>query len=842
MSEGGAKPRPEPHLATPLTDVAFMRRKFQKSPFVIAHVLLWLGALVDHAQARPPLLLHIATDGNDSWSGRVEEPNAGGTDGPFATIERARDAIRSLRQLKSVPNGGVVVVIKGGTYEFARPLELRDEDSGTEQSPIGYRARNKEDVRIIGGRVIDDWQPVTDPLVLSRLEGAAIGNVLQASLPAHGVTDFGEMRPAPRWGQSEPGLEVFFQGKPMTLSRWPNQGFVTIDKVLGPTPVDATGDNGCREGIFTYEGDRPSRWLDAKDIMLHGFWARDWADQRLRVESIDADKRIISLEPEPKHEFGFKNGHRYYAYNVLSELDQPGEWFLDRQSGTLYFWPPAPLDREKPIVSVLPTLVSMKDVSHVTFRGITFEGCRGTAVTLVGGTQTRLVGCVIRNTGGWGVDFTGRESGVVGCDLYNLASGGISLAGGDRRTLSSAGLYVDNCHLHRFGRWNPINNPGIRLDGVGNRVTHSLLHDAPHMGVMWSGNDHIFEYNEFHSLVQSANDAGIMYAGFNPTMRGNVIRHNYFHDVYGFEGRGCQGVYLDDEFCSATIYGNVFYRVPRAAFIGGGHDNIIENNIFVDCNPALHVDARMLGWAKAHKPIMRERLEQVPYKDEPWRTRYPELLTYLDGDYAIPRNNLVARNICWGGAWDDVEALARQGVRFVDNLIGEDPRFVDATRCDFTLRQDSPAWKLGFQPVSLENIGPYESEERATWPVHHKVVRPPQPKLDFSTDSLRFLLGKISHQRSTAWTCGLVAMAFWAGLHRISGRSANWFFKAVLSGLRILIGFIALVTFAHLCSPYINLPRRRTLWVFLLLGTIMLEAIVTAARVAWRRLCARRNS
>ena len=286
----------------------------------------------------------------------------------------------------------------------------------------------------------------------------------------------------------------------------------------------------------------------------------------------------------------------------------------------------------------------------------------------------------------------------------------------------------------------------------------------------------------------------------------------------------------------------MFYRVPRAAFIGGGHDNIVENNIFVDCNPAVHVDARMLGWAKAHKPIMRERLEQVPYKDEPWRTRYPELLTYLDGDYAIPRNNLVARNICWGGAWDDVESLARPGVRFVDNLIKQDPRFVDPARGDFRLRQDSPAWKLGFRPVSLENIGPYESEERAAWPVLHEISKPPKLRLDVSVDSIRFLIGRVRHQRTTLWVCGFIVLAVWTGLHWISRRPANSFFKILLPGLRILTGFVALVTFALICSPYIQLPRTRTLWVILLAGAVTIEFALKLIGSLWRTFSSRRVS
>jgi hypothetical protein len=262
------------------------------------------------------------------------------------------------------------------------------------------------------------------------------------------------------------------------------------------------------------------------------------------------------------------------------------------------------------------------------------------------------------------------------------------------------------------------------VNGVGNRVTHNLFNDAPHMAIMWGGNDHLFEYNEFHSVVRGANDAGIMYAGYDPAMRGHMVRYNYFHDVYGFAGKGCNGVYLDDMFCSATIYGNVFHHVPRAAFIGGGHDNVVENNVFVDCTPALHVDARMMGWAAASVPTMKQRLEAVPYQEEPWRSRYPQLLTYLEGNYAEPRGNLVDRNICWGGTWDEIEPKARPGVKLENNLVGEDPRFVDAAKDNFQLRPDSPAWTMGFERIPIEKIGLYQSEFRVTWPVKTDVRYP----------------------------------------------------------------------------------------------------------------------
>ena len=224
------------------------------------------------------------------------------------------------------------------------------------------------------------------------------------------------------------------------------------------------------------------------------------------------------------------------------------------------------------------------------------------------------------------------------------------------------------------------------LGGVGNRIAHNLIHDAPHMAIAFGGNDHVIEFNEIHSVVYESNDAGVMYAGYNPTMRGHEIRYNYIHHIYGFQSKGCVGVYLDDMFCSAHIFGNVFYDVPRAAFIGGGRDNLVENNIFVDCKPAVHVDARCLGWAKDGIVQLRQRLAEMPYRQEPWRSRFPRLLDYLDDEPAVPKGNVIQRNICVG-KWDEIEKKARPYVTFRDNLLDADPHFVDATRHNYQLRR-----------------------------------------------------------------------------------------------------------------------------------------------------------
>jgi hypothetical protein len=514
-------------------------------------------------------------------------------------------------------------------------------------------------------------------------------------------------------------LELFFRDKPMTLARWPNTGFVHIVDLLGGKLVDVRGTVGDAIGKFTYKGDRPNRWTGEKDIWLHGYWFWDWSDQREQVESIDTARHIISLVP-PYHNYGYRKGQWYYAFNLLPELDTPGEWYLDRTSGKLYFWPPAPIEKGQAVVSVIPTLVSMSKAAHVTFRGLDFEACRATAIVAREASHVQVVGCTIRNTGSWGVELSGSRSAVVGCDICDTSNGGIALGGGDRTTLSPGAMVADNNHIHHYGRWNPMYHAAVLMNGVGNRVTHNLIHDAPHMAINFGGNEHVIEFNEIHDVCRESNDAGAIYGGRDWTMRGTTVRYNYFHHINGFREQGCVGVYLDDQLSGIEIRGNVFYKVTRAAMIGGGRDCSIVNNVFVDCVPATHVDARGLNWAAFSRDTMEKTLAAVPYQNALWAGRYPKLVHILDQNPMAPVGNLIAHNICVRGRWGDFETAAKPLVTFQDNVLDQDPRFVDPEHHNFQLKDDSPAYKLGFERIPLDKIGLYASPQRASWPVRQE--------------------------------------------------------------------------------------------------------------------------
>lgn len=674
------------------------------------------------ANGRPGRTLFVAAAGNNNWSGTLPEPRDG--DGPFATLQRARDEIRKLKQTGGLSEGGIEVQVRQGTYFLDKTLELTADDSGTAEAHVVYRAAPGEQVRLSGGMVVGNFIPVADAAILARLDESVRGKVYQADLKALGIVDLGEV------AASGKRLELFFNDQPMRISRWPNEGFVPIVDVVAETPVDVRGTKGDRSGKIVYEGDRPDRWAVESDPWLHGYWFWDWAEQRMKVQAIDTDKKVITLA-SPQHGYGYRKNQWYYAFNALCEIDEPGEWYLDRTTGVLYFYPPTPINQGRAVVSITPTLVTMKDVSHVTLRGFIVETARNHGITINGGTGVRVESCTFRNLGEWAVRVSGgTDHGVLGCDVYQTGAGGIALSGGDRKTLTPAGHCAVNNHIHEFSRFARVYQPGITLQGVGNRAAHNLIHDAPHMGMGFGGNDHVIEFNELHSVSYESNDAGAIYTGRDWTMRGNVIRHNYLHHISGFRNKGCVGVYLDDMFSSADIIGNVFYKVTRAAMIGGGRDCRVENNVFVDCTPAVHVDARALGWAHGcaddwlKEAENKGTLSGIAFDKPPYSERYPALAAILQNEPKAPVGNVIAKNICQGGRWDGIHANARPYVKLADNLIDVDPRFVAPEKQDFRLRDDSPAWALGFQAIPIEKIGLHEDDNRASWPVRH-TVRPP---------------------------------------------------------------------------------------------------------------------
>ena len=666
----------------------------------------------------PGATLHVAPGGDDAGPGTRERP--------FASLEGARDAIRRLKAKDGLPPGGVAVFVRGGRYPVRRPFELTAADSGTLDSPIVYRALPGEMPRFRGGVVLSGARQVTDERTLAKLPPEARGKVLTIDLKSQGVTDYGSLgvRGYGRSGYPTlPWVDLYVDGRPQQLARWPNEGFVPLGKVTRGR--FRTQDSGS-PGEFEYQGDRPSRWTAAEDPWMFGYWGNLWAGRYAQIASIDAQKRRITTQRPAT--YGFREGQPYYCFNLIEELDRPGEWYLDRAAGTIYFYPPPDSDGaevEFPILSA--PFVVVKDASHVTLAGLVFELGRAEGAVISGGQSNLLAGCTFRRLGTNAVIIDGGSGhGVLGCDLHSLGAGGVRVRGGDRKTLTPAGHFVENCHIRGFSRVDRVYAPAVHVDGVGIRVAHNLMHDSPHHAMRVEGYEHKIEYNEIHSVVYEGDDqAGIDMFG-NPAYRGNVIRYNFFHHIgSGHDRAGQAGVRLDDFISAVVIYGNVFYRCSAGQFGGvqihGGKDNVVENNLFVDCKVALSFSpwgtARWLERIGSERTVAAIKRGGVDVTRPPHSTRYPDLARMRDNaDRNFIRRNLIVD--CGG-----MSARDRGVNEMMDNhVLGAEVGFADRAGRDFSLPEDSPVFdRFGFRPIPFDEIGLYEDRDRATWPVQHDV-------------------------------------------------------------------------------------------------------------------------
>lgn len=698
------------------------------------------------------LEVHVSPAGDDA--------NPGTKGRPVATLQAARALVRKQKAATGLPKVGVTVWIRAGQYDQREPFVLSEEDSGTAEAPVVWRGEAQGRVSISGGRSIpaSKFRKLTDPRVAARLPREASGHVLQVDLRALGISDFGRHQ---QYGHSIPvspaPLELFWNGTPMTLAHYPNAGTVAIGKVIDAGSVPRTKDYSGRGGAFEFTDPRHLLWVGQKDIWLQGTFNYGFADDYIQVESIDPGTRRVKLV-QP-HLYGLSSGRpfqNYVAWNILEELDAPGEWYLDRVEGVLYFWPPGPMRDSSFVVSVLEEpIICMEGASHVTVRDLTVEAGRGIGIYMERGSGNCVRGCTVRNVGTSGIfigqgagqtfphvtvdDYEGvpvsrkvgslqghrykytawdRQGGtghtISGCEVYNTGSGGISLSGGSKRDLIPGGNQVLNCRIHDFNRRNKFCWSGINVDGCGNRIAHCEVYNSDWQGIYVHGNDHVFEYNEIHHVTLNSNDTSPWYLGRNPSDRGNVVRYNYFHHC-GNAARMTMGVYCDDSTTGVLVHGNVFYRMNTGhgvLFSNSGWDLVMTNNIVIE--PHSHtavMSAHYYTWAAKEGPemfgptgLLRKRLlESVDILHPPYSVRYPGLTNYLDA--IVPgqewegmrgRRNLLAGNLIVGGSKEPIQLLGGPHAQFEgrDNLVTDhDPGFVNYGRGDFRLRPDAEVFK-----------------------------------------------------------------------------------------------------------------------------------------------------
>ena len=530
--------------------------------------------------------LYVALDGDDSQPGTLEQP--------FSTLERARQAVVDLKNDAGLPVGGVTVWLRGGTFVRTEGFDLGPADSGEEDKPIRYIGFPKEQVRLVGGQILNpgSFSEVTAASPMwDRLHASAKGNVWQVDIAAQGIVDY-KLTGGGLTDDRIGGTEVFMNGQRLQIARWPDPdggefGFVRVDEKISDTE-------------FKYFGNRPASWEPAENMMVHGYFAHYWCDYRARVSEINTATKTISLINTPY--FGIKANRFYFAYNIFEEITQPGEWYLDRDQGILYLWPPDDLGDSEvmvttPIGSDIPIsnwnfvpdpILRLVNTHWVSFHDLTVEIAMNHLVEIEGGSHNGLVGCDLFNAGGTAVQLSGHDNGLERCEVGHAGNSAVRVSGGDRKSINLSNNYVRNCDIHHYSVSARTHHAAVWLDGgAGHIVEHNWIHHSPTQAIYLLGNEHVVQYNHIHDVCQWTDDFGAIYSHLDWGFRGNLIRYNFIHDLESpfieETNYGVTGVYLDGYVGGISVFGNIIMDIlGNGVLIGGGPDNIVENNVIVN--------------------------------------------------------------------------------------------------------------------------------------------------------------------------------------------------------------------------------------------------------------------
>jgi len=728
-----------------------------KQKYLQACLILLVVFLTSSCSIRDVHEFYIAPYGSSS--------NNGSKSNPFSSLDDAKKAVSELKKKNNgrLPEGGITVWLRGGIYELSSGFTLLKDDSGSENCPIVFSAFPGEKVIVSGGKKIDsnNIKPISPDVAQRIVNKEAISNICEIDLAALGILDYGTNQITGfRRPYVNAAMELFINGKPYSLARYPNKAKIQIK----PEDVVDKGIKGqdFYPGKIRFNKEKLSQWTLAKNLTVCGNFNFAWATDQLRVKDIDTAAGIISFADA--HMWGITGGkewNQYYFFNLMEEIDEPGEYYIDHQKGKLYFYPFEELKSSDTImVSMLEdALVSLKGASYIQFKDITFEAGRGIGIYMENTESDKIENCSIRNLGVVGVCIGmgsqppsiyrhpdevhpfypdkklsgrlgslyelmyenttfnregGKNNGIISCKIENTGCGGISLGGGDRKTLEPAGNYVYSCEFTNCGRRDYSYKAPVNIDGVGNKVQHCQFNPCPATAIYIHGNNHLIEYNIINEACNFIEDQGAVYIGRDPSEFGNIIRYNFFKNIgaTGFtDAKFAMAVYYDDGACGTQLYGNVFYKAgSRTVMILGGSFNPVFNNIFIECPIAFHLEDAQATWGKAKVApggTFDIRLKAVNYDKPPYSKAYPELATYFQDHPEIPKHNDIQNNV-----FVNIGQLyvgKKEWGPILDNnfITREDPGFVNASELNFTLKENAEVYKKlpAFKAIPFSEIG-----------------------------------------------------------------------------------------------------------------------------------------
>ena len=420
---------------------------------------------------------------------------------------------------------------------------------------------------------------------------------------------------------------------------------------------------------------------------VHGFFSFDWADTFLPVKAVSSSNNgtvaTVHVQLATVPHYGLRAGSRYLFLNSKSLLDAPAEYFIDGSGSTskLFFIPPVGADPSKPattleagaFLSQRQYAHTINGTSHVTVSGLRLEHGVGSALWVDGVTAVTIDNCTLANSGTHGVELTRSSASTISdSDVCYTGCDGVSVNSGDAVKLISANVTVHNNTIHDFARVSRTIRPGVAWGGCGITVSSNEIYNAPHSGIMIArqtaddpspsdgiGALCVFEDNHLHDLCQGTTDSGGFYAGRTWANRGNVVRRNTFSRIYQTErmspclGTSVIGIYLDDQESGFLLEDNHLESMSVGILLGGGRQNIIRANTFVNVTTPLHVDGRGLGSScdttgdptKNPNVFIDELEKDFHYRQPPWSLAVPDINVSL-APCAPALNTVVDNRFC----------------------------------------------------------------------------------------------------------------------------------------------------------------------------------------------------
>lgn len=553
--------------------------------------------------------IFVSTVGDDSGDGSEEEP--------LRTLEKAIDVANEMREDSDKL---IEILLREGTYSVTNTIKIIN--SQKDDPLLKISAYQDEKVTINAGVDIPlSAMSIADSdFTNAIIDKPNAGSVLQYNLKDAQIEDLGEisLRGHLISDEKEAQAELSLNGEVQKLAGWPNGEYTGLIKPTDSNEYGKRTKSGIANGCsFQVNYDRPSQWSKPEQAWLSGTIGPNYEFDYYPVSRFDSEEKRVYLSRGALEKYYTEPYYRFE--NVPEELDEPGEYYIDRQSGMLYFYPPedAPKDSVLTITMSTPTLdVSRKapnsmfrieNSKNIVFENLIFKGGRGSAITGKNNSNIKFINCEINSFGENGIRFdASTDITISDCKIHDVGQDGILFVScGNYQTLSPSNIVVSNNDIYNFARLERSYKTGIDFGYrcVGATAANNHIHNGPHAGMIFYGVNNDIYGNEFDNLVTEFSDMDALYCNNSnyPWERGNKIHNNYFHDIgkSSMNGRhqiNVRAIRTDNRGCGLNIYENLFYNIGDGgngngnngigAITAEGTRNRIFNNLFVDCNEA----------------------------------------------------------------------------------------------------------------------------------------------------------------------------------------------------------------------------------------------------------------